>query len=94
MTPWILAFQARLFRGFSWQEYWSGLAFLSPGYLSDWIDLSFWIEPWSLALQAASLPSEPSRKPCVIQKICPNPNSWFVNVIVFGNRAFADVIKV
>ena len=41
--------------GFSRQEYWSGLPFHSPGDLPD-----SGIEPRSLALQAGSLPSEPS----------------------------------
>ena len=40
--------------GFSRQEYWSGLPFSSPGDLPD-----PGIEPWSPALQADSLPSEP-----------------------------------
>ena len=40
--------------GFSSQEYWSGLPFLSPGDLPD-----PGIEPGSPALQADSLPSEP-----------------------------------
>ena len=43
---------------FSRQEYWSGLPFLSPGDLPD-----PGIEPGSPALQADSLPSEPSGKP-------------------------------
>ena len=30
-TPWTVARQAPLFMGFSWQEYWSGLPFPSPG---------------------------------------------------------------
>ena len=37
-----------------WQEYWSGLPFPSSGDLPD-----PGMEPWSLALQADSLPSEP-----------------------------------
>ena len=40
------------------QEYWSGLPFPSPGDLPD-----PGIESGSLALQADSLPSEPSEKP-------------------------------
>ena len=32
---WIVAGQAPLSMGFSWQEYWSGLPFPSPGNLSD-----------------------------------------------------------
>ena len=42
---------------FSTQEYWSRLPFLSPGDLPDPE-----IEPWSPALQADSLPSEPPGK--------------------------------
>ena len=50
--------QARLSKEFPRQEYWSGLPFPSPGDLSD-----PGIEPRSPALQATSLPSEPSWKP-------------------------------
>ena len=53
-TPWMVARQAPLSMGFSRQEYWSGLPFLSPGDLPD-----LGIEPRSLALQADSLPSAP-----------------------------------
>ena len=49
--------QAPLFLGFSSQEYWSGLPFPSPGNLPN-----PGIEPMSPALQADSLPSEPSGK--------------------------------
>ena len=34
-TPWTVACQAPLSMGFSWQEYWSGLPFSSPGNLPD-----------------------------------------------------------
>ena len=34
-TPWTGACQAPLSMGFSWQAYWSGLPFPSPGDLSD-----------------------------------------------------------
>ena len=44
--------------GFSRQEYWSGSPFPSPRDLPN-----PGIEPWSLALQANSLPSEPPGKP-------------------------------
>ena len=43
---------------FSRQEYWSGLPFLSPGDLPN-----PGIEPWSPALPADTLPSEPPGKP-------------------------------
>ena len=35
VTTWVAARQARLSMGFSRQEYWSGLPFLSPGDLPD-----------------------------------------------------------
>ena len=34
-TQWTIAYQASLSKGFSWQEYWSGLQFLSPGDLPN-----------------------------------------------------------
>ena len=43
---------------FSRQEYWSGFSFPSPGNLPD-----PGIKPWSPALQADSLQSEPPGKP-------------------------------
>ena len=58
VTPWTIAHPAPPFIEFSRQEYWSGLPFLSPGNLSDPR-----IEPRSPALQAVSLPSQPSGKP-------------------------------
>ena len=54
MTPWTVARQAPLSMGFSWQEYWSGLPFPSPGGFPD-----PGIKPMSLrslALQADTLP--------------------------------------
>ena len=50
-----IARQAPLSMEFSRQEYWSGLPFLSPGDLPN-----PGIEPGCPALQADSLPSEPS----------------------------------
>ena len=57
MTPWTVAHQALLSMGFSRQEYWSGLTFLSPEDLPD-----PGIKPRSPALQADSLLSEPPGK--------------------------------
>ena len=57
-TPWNAACQASLSMGFSRQEYWSGLSFLSPGDLPN-----LGIEPGSPELQADSLPSEPPGNP-------------------------------
>ena len=56
--------------GFSWQEYWSGLPFPSPGDLPD-----PGIEPRSPALEADALTSEPPGKPhtgyipCAVQYV-------------------------
>ena len=58
VTPWIGARQAPVSTGFSRQEYWSGLSFPCPGDLPD-----PGIEPWSPALQADSLPTEPRGNP-------------------------------
>ena len=52
-TPWTIACRALLSKGFSGQEYWSGLPFPSPGDLPD-----PGIEPRSPALQANSLLTE------------------------------------
>ena len=57
-TPWTAAHQAPPSVGFSRQEYWSGLPFLSPGDLPDPE-----IEPGSSALWADALPSEPPEIP-------------------------------
>ena len=56
-TPWTVAYQAPPSLGFSWQEYWSGLPFPSPGDLPNPE-----IEPGSPVLQADALPSEPPGK--------------------------------
>ena len=53
-TPWTVALQALLSRGFPKQEYWSGLSFPPPGDLPD-----PGIKPLSATLQADSLPTEP-----------------------------------
>ena len=53
-TWWTVAYQAPLSMGFSRQEYWSGLPFLSPGGLPD-----PGIKPRSPALEADTLTSEP-----------------------------------
>ena len=58
VTPGTVAHQASLSRGFSWQEYWSGLPLPSPG------DLPHpGTEVGSPALQADSFPVEPPGKP-------------------------------
>ena len=62
-TPSTVAHQAPLSTGFSWQEYWSGLPFPSPGDLPN-----PGIEPGSPALQADALSSEPPGKPIKLSK--------------------------
>ncbi|CAM9750100.1 unnamed protein product [Rangifer tarandus platyrhynchus] len=57
-TPWTVAHQAPLSRGFSRQEHWSGLPFPSPGDLPD-----PGTEPGSPALRADSSPTEPLGSP-------------------------------
>ena len=57
-TLWTVAHQAPPSMGFSRQEYWSGLPFLSPG---DFTDPG--IKLRSPALQVDSLPSEPPANP-------------------------------
>ena len=59
-TPWTVAHQAPPSMGFSRQEYWSGLPFLSPG---DLLDPG--IKPKSPTLQADALTSEPAGKPLI-----------------------------
>ena len=56
--PWTVAHKAPPSMGFSRQEYWSGLPFLSPGDLPD-----PGIEPRSSTLQADALTSAPPGKP-------------------------------
>ena len=56
-TPWTVAYQAPPSRGFSRQEYWSGLPFPSPEDLPD-----PGIKPRSPALKADALTSEPPGK--------------------------------
>ena len=58
VIPWAVAHQTPLSMGFPRHEYWSGLPFPSPGDLPD-----PGMEPWSPALQADSLPTEPLGKP-------------------------------
>ena len=60
VTSCTISCQAPLFLGFSRQEHWSNLSFSSPGDLSDpGIEPMFPVSP---ALQADSLPTEPSGK--------------------------------
>ena len=58
VTPWTVARQAPLSKGFPRQDYWSGLPFPSPGDLPD-----PGVEPKSPTLQADSLPTETQGSP-------------------------------
>ena len=60
VTPWTVAWQAPLSKGFSRQEYWSGLPFPSPGDLPN-----PGVDPGSPALQTDFLSSEPPGTPSV-----------------------------
>ena len=57
MTPWIVAHQVPLSRGFHRQEYWSGLSFPSPGDLPD-----AGVGPVSPALASRFFTAEPTEK--------------------------------
>ena len=74
-----VAHQASLSMGFSRQEYWSGLPFPSPGDLPN-----PGIEPWSPALRADALTSEPSGKPCffvvVVVVVLPNQHHSVLSI--------------
>ena len=60
VTSWTVAYQAPLSLRFPKEDYWREFLFPSPGYLPD-----SWVEPESPALQADSLPTEPSGKPYI-----------------------------
>ena len=66
-TPWTVAHQALLSMGFSRQEYWSGLPFLSPGDLPNpGIKPAF---PVSSTLAGEFFTTEPSGKPFRLHSI-------------------------
>ena len=79
---WTIAHQAPLSKGFSRQEYWSGLPFPSPGDLSN-----PGIEPTSLtspALEADSLPLAPPGKPSYCVLINKSPIDLVRNVVILN----------
>ena len=71
LCPWTVAYQAPLSMGFSRQKYWSGLPFPSPGDLPN-----PGIKPWSSALQADPLPSEPPRIFHAADYLHPGLSEW------------------
>ena len=60
VTPWTVACQSPLSKGFPWREYWSGLPFPSPGDLPD-----VGIKPMSTALAGKFFTIEPPGKKMV-----------------------------
>ena len=72
-TPWTVASQAPLSMGFSRQEYWSGLPFLTPGDLPN-----PGIKPTSLALAGGFVTTEPPGKPiyCYIASQMDGPSRY------------------
>ena len=79
VIPWTVAYQAPPSMGFSRQEYWSGVPFLSPGDLPD-----PGIEPGSPAFQADGLTSEPAGK--LFSESCLNDHLLFIRVHSFGDN--------
>ena len=79
VTPWSTC-QTPLSMGFSRQEQWSGLPFPSP---EDPLHLR--IKPSCPALQADSLPSEPSSKPMKVLVTQPCPMLWMSLILVTCN---------
>ena len=77
--PWTVARQAPLSMGFSKQENWSGLPFHSPDDLPD-----PGTEPRSSALQAGSLPSEPSGKPFQSEASQKEKNKYCALMHIYG----------
>ena len=88
-TPWTVAHQAPPSRGFSRQEYWSGLPFPSPGDLPD-----PGIEPRSPTLEADALTSEPLRNttiswPLLINGIFLGELGWIATLLKgYGTELF------
>ena len=74
VMPRTVAHQAPLSLEFSWQKYWNEWPFPSPEGLPE-----PGIEPRSPALQANSLPSEPSRKPHTITRYYIYHVMFFIN---------------
>ena len=71
VTPLTVAYQASPSMGFSRQEYWNGLPFPSPEYLSD-----PGIEPSLPHSKQDALPSEPPGKSCTLATWCKNMTHW------------------
>ena len=79
MTLWIVAHQAPLSRGFSRQEYWSGLPFPPPE------DLPYpGIKPVSPVLQVNSLPLSHRRSPIQCKGYVNSCWSAQIQVLLFG----------
>ena len=77
--PWTVAGQAPLSMGFSRQEYWSGLPFLSPGDCPD-----SWIEPGSPALQETIVGDS------LLSELPGKPMSLGLSLAILTHRLFAE----
>ena len=88
MTPWTVAHQAPLSTEFSRQEYWSGLPRPPLGDLPN-----PGMAPWSPALQAYSLPSEPPGKPCKVTALGKMLHHSSVIIISHKKGAFITLLK-
>ena len=89
VSLWTAACPAPLSMGFFRQEYRSGLPFTPPGDLPDrGIELA---SPESLALQADSLPAEPSGR-CSILKY-PKNIYWLIEAIALGVREIEKLLR-
>ena len=73
VTPWTIAYQAPPSMGFSRQEHWSGLPFLSPGDLPH-----TGIKPGTPTLEADALTSEPPITPTSALLTMPKPLTMWV----------------
>ena len=83
MTPWTVAHQVPLSMGFSRQEYWSRLPFLTPGDLPD-----ARIEPASLASPALAggfFTTAPPGNPCVTPSL--------ILILFLGGEGLTDIVS-
>ena len=74
--PWIVAHQAPLYMGLSWQEYWSGLSFYPPGDLPDpGIDSASLMSPASGGRSFTTTPPGKPSDSCIYHQVKVQNNS-------------------
>ena len=90
-TPCTIARQAPLSTEFSRQEYWGGLPCPSPGDLPN-----LGIKPGSPALQANTLPSEPTGKPNLIKERLKDHNTVKLSWVkyFYTKNVWKETLKV